>query len=154
MNWEAIGAVGELLGALAVVLTLGYLAVQVRQSTMAARVAAKQEMTRQFSDYTDLILQDPVLMIVFRRGLQGEELEELESSQFIVLMQKATWYFASMYFQYTAHSLSEEEWHQSRSLIEGYCRRPGYKAWWEKGKHSYGPRFVDFIEDHWRSGDA
>ncbi|HSG90514.1 MAG TPA: hypothetical protein VLA56_14960 [Pseudomonadales bacterium] len=33
MDWEAIGAVGELLGALAVLVTLGYLAVQVRQNT-------------------------------------------------------------------------------------------------------------------------
>ena len=32
MNWDAIGAIGELLGAVAVVLTLGYLAAQIRQS--------------------------------------------------------------------------------------------------------------------------
>ena len=35
MNWEAIGAVGEVLGAGAVMITLGYLAVQIRQSTQA-----------------------------------------------------------------------------------------------------------------------
>ncbi len=33
MNWEAIGAVGEVLGALGVVVTLGYLAVQIRRNT-------------------------------------------------------------------------------------------------------------------------
>ena len=33
MNWEAIGAIGEVLGALGVVLTLAYLAVQIRQNT-------------------------------------------------------------------------------------------------------------------------
>ena len=33
MNWEAIGAIGEVLGAAAVVVTLGYLAVQIRQNT-------------------------------------------------------------------------------------------------------------------------
>ena len=33
MNWEAIGATGEVLGALIVVITLGYLAVQIRQNT-------------------------------------------------------------------------------------------------------------------------
>ncbi len=32
MNWDAIGAVGELLGATAVLVTLAYLAVQVRQN--------------------------------------------------------------------------------------------------------------------------
>ena len=35
MNWDAIGAIGEILGAIAVVATLGYLAVQVRQSKRA-----------------------------------------------------------------------------------------------------------------------
>jgi hypothetical protein len=36
MNWEAIGAIGEVLGALAVIVTLVYLAVQIRQNTAAA----------------------------------------------------------------------------------------------------------------------
>ena len=31
MSWEAIGAVGEVLGAATVLITLGYLAVQIRQ---------------------------------------------------------------------------------------------------------------------------
>ena len=35
MNWEAIGAIGELLGALGVVITLVYLAVQIRQNTQS-----------------------------------------------------------------------------------------------------------------------
>jgi hypothetical protein len=35
MNWEAIAAVGELLGASAVLITLIYLAVQIRQNTAA-----------------------------------------------------------------------------------------------------------------------
>ena len=31
MNWDAIGAIGEIIGAIAVVSTLFYLAVQIRQ---------------------------------------------------------------------------------------------------------------------------
>ncbi len=37
MNWEAVGAVGEALGAIAVVVTLIYLASQLRQNTKALR---------------------------------------------------------------------------------------------------------------------
>lgn len=35
MNWDAIGAIGEIVGAAAVVLTLGYLAMQIRHSERA-----------------------------------------------------------------------------------------------------------------------
>ena len=38
MNWNAIGAIGELVGALAVVATLGYLAVQNKMNTNSIRV--------------------------------------------------------------------------------------------------------------------
>ena len=42
MNWEAIGAVGEVLGALGVIATLSYLAVQIRQNTRTVRSATHQ----------------------------------------------------------------------------------------------------------------
>ena len=42
MNWDAIGAIGEIIGALAVIITLFYLARQVRQNTRMARA----EMTK------------------------------------------------------------------------------------------------------------
>ena len=37
MNWEAIGAIGEVLGAIGVIVTLAYLAVQIRQNTRDIR---------------------------------------------------------------------------------------------------------------------
>ena len=40
MNWDAIGAVGEILGAAAVVVTLIYLAAQLRQNTNSMQAAA------------------------------------------------------------------------------------------------------------------
>ena len=39
MNWEAIGSIAEILGALGVIASLLYLSVQVRQSTQATRLA-------------------------------------------------------------------------------------------------------------------
>ncbi len=39
MNWEAIGAVGETVGALAVLVTLVYLAMQIRQNTKSVQAA-------------------------------------------------------------------------------------------------------------------
>ena len=46
MNWEAIGAIGEIVGAIAVVATLGYLATQIRQNTRSVRASAYQAAQR------------------------------------------------------------------------------------------------------------
>jgi hypothetical protein len=52
MNWEAIGAVGEILGAVAVLITLVYLAYQIKQytaATLAATNSAYADAGREFS---------------------------------------------------------------------------------------------------------
>jgi len=44
MNWEAIGAIGEVVGAISVVATLAYLAVQIRRTDTTSRAQARQTM--------------------------------------------------------------------------------------------------------------
>ena len=45
MNWEAISAVSEIVGAIAVVISLIYVATQIHQNTRMMRSAAKQSLT-------------------------------------------------------------------------------------------------------------
>jgi len=68
MNWEAISAIGEIVGAAAVVATLGYLAFQIRQSNSINASVIRQS----FYDYTS------------RQMLQG-----VESSEFNELLARA-----------------------------------------------------------------
>jgi hypothetical protein len=46
MNWEALGAIGEIVGTVAVVVTLGYLAVQIRQNTRTMRAPSNHASPR------------------------------------------------------------------------------------------------------------
>ena len=59
MNWEAIGAVGEVFGALGVIATLGYLAVQIRQNTKTVRTSTYQAVLDSSRSDTELILVLP-----------------------------------------------------------------------------------------------
>ena len=45
MNWDAIGAIGENIGAFAVVISVVYLAVQIRKQTAESRLAAARELS-------------------------------------------------------------------------------------------------------------
>ena len=58
MNWEAIGAVGEILGAIGVIVTLGYLAVQIRQNTASNRQAAARSTVDAINRLNFLCLSD------------------------------------------------------------------------------------------------
>ncbi|HSK17861.1 MAG TPA: hypothetical protein VK912_01875 [Longimicrobiales bacterium] len=46
MNWEAIGATADVVAATGVIITLGYLAIQIRQNTRAIRGATLNAITQ------------------------------------------------------------------------------------------------------------
>jgi len=147
MNWAALGAIGELIGAFAVVATLLYLATQIRQNNASQRIAAKQEMTRQFADFVDLLVLNPELASIHDRGLDGADLSDVEMAIFTRLLAKASWYMSVMHFQYRVQVINEGDWEESRSLISFYCGKPGFQRFWKFRVSAHGPEFLQYIDD-------
>ena len=69
MNWQAIGAVGELVGALAVVVSLIYLAIQIRQNSKLLRSAAQDSVSLKYAQTMNMITSTPEGVAVFHKGL-------------------------------------------------------------------------------------
>ena len=87
MNWEAIGAVGELLSAAGVVFTLGYLAVQIRQSNSIANWETHRSAVTGFSDALQGIISDADTARVYRSGLLDlESLEPVDRLRFSTII--------------------------------------------------------------------
>lgn len=61
MNWDAVGAIGEILGAVVVLLTLIYLAVQVKRSNEIARFNSSKDLMNQFNAINHLVTTDASL---------------------------------------------------------------------------------------------
>ncbi|HAJ76700.1 MAG: hypothetical protein QGG54_11650 [Gammaproteobacteria bacterium] len=85
MNWEAIGAIGELLSAFAVLITLLFLAVQVRHSnhTMAEsnrleRVAVIDRHADSVSRWRGLLMENPDLAQLWMKAREDKELDDSE----------------------------------------------------------------------------
>jgi hypothetical protein len=51
MNWEAVGAIGQIVGAFGVIASLLYVAIQVRASNKASAVESKLATSRMHSDF-------------------------------------------------------------------------------------------------------
>ena len=69
MNWDAIGAIGEILGAIAVVLTLGYLAMQVRQTNKIAQAESYGKIIDAHVGHHRVLSSRPGMIDIWGRGL-------------------------------------------------------------------------------------
>jgi len=153
MNWDAVGAIGEIVGAVAVVLTLGYLAVQTRQSRLAAQETAKfssldttrsmvnlyVEARRSLLDHSDLIA----------KANGSEELSDGEryalSIVFHDLFYGAAYAFRSAQMAGSLHG-KDGDVEYFVSLIQGNACAT---AEWHRMKHSVekmGPDFVPLVD--------
>jgi len=71
MNWDAIGAIGEWAGAVAVVVTLFYLAMQVRQSNVVALAEAERDFWTTWHGVVNRVGVDLEAASLFQRGLHA-----------------------------------------------------------------------------------
>jgi hypothetical protein len=99
VNWEAIGAFAELIGAAGVIITLAYLAVQIRHSSIqlqrnfeASRIVADDAVVRGFNEWRALMIADDDVSDLYIRGVNAiETLTPSERLRFNQLMSSFIW---------------------------------------------------------------
>jgi hypothetical protein len=156
MNWDAIGAIAEAIGAAGVIASLLYLAVQVRANTRASAVEAKLASTRFYTDFFGSFIQSPELNDLFMRGRKDfESLPSDDYYRFSNLAFQAGYIFSGLYFQFRQSTLSEDDWSEYRAMAQYWLRSPGVQQWWSKaGKYMFGSDFVAFVEAEMQRSDA
>jgi len=90
MNWEAIGASGEVLGGVLVIATLVYLSIQLKQTNTIAFYNAQKDLFSRYNEINRIIATDPALIEVL---LKTEELSPKEERQMyaVAMMYGALW---------------------------------------------------------------
>ena len=81
MNWDAISAISQLVGSLAVVLSVLYLAVQVHQSTRVAKLAMQDAAAAALRDVTKPLMENAELERIWRVGMKMSAHSRLKSGR-------------------------------------------------------------------------
>src|ERR1051326_250171 len=71
MNWEAINAIAQAIGAFGVVASLWYLGVQVHRSTRVAKIAAQDSAASALRDVTKPYMENAELARIWQVGLEN-----------------------------------------------------------------------------------
>jgi len=81
MNWNAIGAIGEIVGALAVFVTLVYLAKQLRENTASSKVATSWSMMSTFNVTHSQVFASRELAELSIKMFSGDALDSVEAAR-------------------------------------------------------------------------
>lgn len=127
MSWDAIGAVAELLGAVATVATLAYLAVQIRQSSSAARAQIRQSIADSQIHYINSRAADPFLRRATFKLYTGQELDPEESYGVQVHLLTHLRLFENHFAQHGLGTMDPEDWRAQRAVLKGLLHIDAYR---------------------------
>jgi len=141
VNWEAISAIGQIVGALAVVISLIYLAREIRSNARAARQASMETLIGWLRQLTER----PDLRELYYRGLYDfGSLKGADLVGFSALMNQLFHIFQEMYFQHLDGNLEQRVWREVEVALPEFIAYPGVQAWWRSRSHWFSEEFAKF----------
>jgi hypothetical protein len=146
VNWEAISAIGQIVGALAVVISLIYLANEVRSNARATREASARSVSERYTRWIQQISGHPDLREFYYRGIHDfESLEGADLVGFSALMVEAFRLYEEIYYQQSEGQLGPRLWRGFEVSMRDLNGYSGVQAWWHSRSHWFSEEFAKHI---------
>jgi hypothetical protein len=148
MNWDAFGAVGEVVGATAVIITLFFVGVQIRSAKLVSRNQTFSQIFDGVSRHVVETSSPQFSKVVINGLLSYDSLEGTDRLQFDSVMQG--------YLNYIEATLSTaedrlfddrvfEEWGNFIQLR--FAPYQGFREWWTLAQSTWPSHVVNFIDE-------
>jgi hypothetical protein len=147
LSLETLANLGEFVSAFAVVLSLVYLAYQVRQNTLSLRTENYARALDRVAAQQARMSADPAMAALFGRGvLDTSSLTPEQRIQFAWAFYEMFGAFEFMYHQSRAGALQAEVWERWSATLSWWISLPGVQAWWRAKPTPFSASFSEFVE--------
>lgn len=146
MNWQAFGAVAEMIGAIGVIATLGYLAVQVRQNTRAIRAQTYDSFVSQFRNWNEPMRADERMAERFHELTEDvQSLSPEEQRHAIHVLFDFARLAENLHYQYSEGMLSDAVWEGWENTFRAYLSAPGFAWYLQRRRSFFAPEFHTWV---------
>jgi len=147
MNWDAIGAIGEVIGAVAVVLSLLYVARQVQDGSKQIRLNTTSNVMTLTQDSFSAIYVSEANQDIWHSGLESpNDLTDAQFQRFVMYMDRVFYTYQLLVTQYDAGVVEEEVFQMQRAYFKYLYKSPGGKLWWPESKLVLSERVQALLE--------
>ena len=146
MSWEAAGAIGEIIGAAAVVVSLSYLASQIRTQNREARAASVHQVMHEYSEAISRLHEPEMADIWVRAHEDFDSLSPRQRLRFVIYLMVSIRSFEDAYFQWREGRLEDEVWRSLLAPLRDVKSTEAFARFWELRRHQVRPEFADYLD--------
>jgi hypothetical protein len=147
MDLQSLANMGEIIGAVVVILSLVYLAIQVRQNTESQRTENYARALERLAAMQSMLSQDSEVSLIFSKGVvDASKLTPQERIRFTWSWYEIFGAFEFMFLASKTGSIGEEVWSRWSAAIAWWLTFPGVQAWWIARPLPFTDSFTLFVE--------
>jgi len=147
VNWDAIGAIGEVIGAFAVFISLLYLALQIRNSRRSDQIIASAGAASAVDEWMSQIVRDEDLYDLYRRGLTDyESLSRSEKGRFSMLVLQFLRSTETIWLQLQMGAIETGYWSGMEGAIKMIVGSAGGSRSLDKNREFLSPDFFSAVQ--------
>jgi hypothetical protein len=147
MNWDAIAAASEFVAAIAVVISLIYIALQVRSGASAFKTSLRDSTFHSLMEINYALAADESLAWVFQQGASDWDLlEERELARALQMMYSFFKMFENMYLHYLEGLVEEKMWASNKQVLFAYGAQPGAQRYLSQRMPSFVPEYQKLLQ--------
>jgi len=147
LNWDALGAIAELAGAIGVIFSLLYLGIQIRDQNRESRLNTIREASRQWNEVLGSTADNHQLCEVWVDGLADfERMNSHDRAQFSAQAGRVLRILEGMWEHQQEGRLKPSLWDAMNETLKDVLAYPGGRAWWATRSHWYTSEFQQYIE--------
>jgi len=148
MSLNDLANLGQIIGALTVVISLIYVAFQIRQNTAAIRSATAQSVHEHFAGWYNAFACDGSLSQIAINGLKDYgSLSETEKARFVALFMAFLSYGQNAFLKRRQGLLSPSLWNGREQVLMNLIGAPGGKGLWKERAYLFGEEFRRHVDD-------
>jgi hypothetical protein len=146
MSLSVLASLGSFVSGFAVLISLIYLALQVRQTERNQQISIRHSRVSRIVEL-QLALADPAVADAWLHGSGSpQEITQIELSQFTHLCRALFFHFEDSFYQRGEGLLNDEAFETVVAGARLLARNPGVRAAWRIARPNFGGRFLDFMD--------
>ena len=147
MSLSDLSNIAQVVSGLAVLASLLYLSLQIRQNTLAHRASAS-EARRSAAREQVMMLTDPALAALVLRGHAGDQtMTAVENQRYSAFMSAFFIMFDEQFWMHDHGLLDDELFAAQTAVMLGYLSQPGARTAWQFWKSRGTPALQKFVDE-------
>jgi heme/copper-type cytochrome/quinol oxidase subunit 1 len=150
-----LGSLGEFISGLAVVVTLIYLALQIRHNTRAVRSSMHQDMVESTLRIAESMSDNEnVGRIVLKANEDYDNLTREEFIRFEAYAERVFSNFESVFYSYRNAMIEQDLWESWEASYLSDLSREAIRRYWHDERPQHLRDFMDFVDQYYRTHPA